>query len=361
MFCVNKVQLALYSFSKVKYFSNRLSHLNSYAIVFKEYGDPNKVLEKTQCDVSDDLESSQVLIKILASSINPADINIIQGKYAIKPKLPAIAGGEAIGEVLKVGLGVKNLKVGDRVMPAIPASGTWKTHGVYKDSDLIEIDKDIPLQSAVTLSTNPCTAYRMLKDFVHLKEGDTVIQNGANSAVGQAAIQIAKHLKINTINVVRDRPNLESLKSYLADLGATHVVAENELRSPIMSDIFKQIPKPSLGFNCVGGKSAAELIRHMTNKGTLVTYGGMSKLPLTISTACLIFNDIRVVGYWMSRWVMEHSNEERSVMLKELTDIVKRGGLKPPTHREVDFDNFKDAVAKSMEEYVTEKQIIVMK
>lgn len=45
----------------------------------------------------------------------------------------------------------------------------------------------------------------MLKDFVTLQKGDTVIQNGSNSGVGQAVIQIAKAWGINTINVVRSR------------------------------------------------------------------------------------------------------------------------------------------------------------
>jgi trans-2-enoyl-CoA reductase len=45
----------------------------------------------------------------------------------------------------------------------------------------------------------------MLSDFRELSEGDYVIQNGANSAVGQAVIQIAAARKLHTINVVRDR------------------------------------------------------------------------------------------------------------------------------------------------------------
>ena len=48
------------------------------------------------------------------------------------------------------------------------------------------------------MRTNPGTAFRMLKDFVDLQEGDMVIQNGANSAVGRAVIEIAKVLKLKT-------------------------------------------------------------------------------------------------------------------------------------------------------------------
>lgn len=62
------------------------------------------------------------------------------------------------------------------------------------------------------LNVNPCTAYRMLKDFVNLKSGDTVIQNGANSAVGQFVIQLCKIFGYKSINIVRDRTDIDCLK-----------------------------------------------------------------------------------------------------------------------------------------------------
>lgn len=62
------------------------------------------------------------------------------------------------------------------------------------------------------LNVNPCTAYRMLKDFVELKPGDTIIQNGGNSAVGQMVIQLCKEWNYKSVSVVRDRPNIQELK-----------------------------------------------------------------------------------------------------------------------------------------------------
>ena len=55
----------------------------------------------------------------------------------------------------------------------------------------------------------------MLLDFVNLKPGDVVIQNGANSAVGQAVMQIAKTMNVKTVNVVRDRDDIDQLKQRL--------------------------------------------------------------------------------------------------------------------------------------------------
>lgn len=80
------------------------------------------------------------------------------------------------------------------------------------------------------MTVNTPTAFRMLSDFETMHPGDTVIQNGANSGVGQAAIQIAKSMGLNSINVVRDRPNLQELKDFLKSLGADFVVTEEELR-----------------------------------------------------------------------------------------------------------------------------------
>ena len=77
-------------------------------------------------------------------------------------------------------------------------SGTWTTRFVDKESSFVQIRKDISVLSAATLRTNPGTAYRMLKDFVNLQEGDVVIQNGSNSAVGRAVIEIANVLKLKT-------------------------------------------------------------------------------------------------------------------------------------------------------------------
>lgn len=62
------------------------------------------------------------------------------------------------------------------------------------------------------LNVNPCTAYRMLKDFVQLKPGDVVIQNGGNSAVGQLVIQLCKVWGFKSVNIIRDRPDVQCLK-----------------------------------------------------------------------------------------------------------------------------------------------------
>ena len=97
------------------------------------------------------------------------ELSFIQGTYPIKPKLPAIGGGEGVGEVLSVGPEVKNLKIGDWVFPGGNMRGTWTTRVVDDESNFVHVRNDISVLSAATLRTNPGTAYRMLKDFVDLQ------------------------------------------------------------------------------------------------------------------------------------------------------------------------------------------------
>lgn len=142
--------------------------------------------------------------------------------------------------VFQVGKNVTHIKAGDLVIPSQSGLGTWRTCGLVKASQLYAINKSVPIHFAATLNVNPPTAYRMLKDFVQLKTGDIVIQNAGNSAVGRYVIQvfcfkaiisfqIGRIRGLKTINVIRDRPDVDKLKNELKSLGATEVFTEEEV------------------------------------------------------------------------------------------------------------------------------------
>lgn len=243
---------------------------------------------------------------------------------------------------------VSNLSVGDRVVPFQTGIGTWTTHAIYKATSLKRIPKELGILEASTITVNPPTAYRMLKDFIELSPGDTVIQNGANSAVGQAVFQLCREWKLNCIGVVRDRPNIDELRTYLKSLGAAEVLTEEQVRT---TQIFKsgQFKKPRLGLNCVGGKSSTEMVRHLGDKAALVTYGGMSREPVIAPTAALIFKDIAFRGFWMTRWTKENqSSPERDAMFDELIKLMLEKKFQGPTAKQVPFADFKEGLANAL-------------
>ena len=342
--------------------SRSMSSLSSQEIRYKEHGDPNSVLYLENCQVSKTLKPTEVLVKMLMAPINPSDINMVEGTYHMLPQLPAVCGNEGVGEVLDVGSEVSGLSPGDWVIPASTGFGTWRNVAVSDQEMVRKVPNDVPAISAATIMVNPCTAYRMLKDFVCLHEGDSVIQNGANSAVGQAVIQIAREWGFKTINVVRNRPDIDQLTDYLKSLGATHVVTEEFARSHQMKELVKSMGSPpKLAFNTVGGDSATNMIKHLNSKGVMVTYGGMSKKPVTISTGALIFKRVRLTGYWNAKWVQENKeNPELVRMFDDLFDLVRECKLLPPVSETFSLSDFKVAVKSSLEGYKGSKKVFVM-
>lgn len=312
-------------------------------LVISEFGDPIKVVKLQEDDLKQP-NDDEVLVQMMVASINPADINTVQGKYPVKPELPGVPGFEGVGKIVQVGKNVKDLSVNDVVIPNIEAFGTWRTHCVVKPNTVLKIPNDVPLIEVAGISSNTSTAYRMLKDFVDLKPGDCVVQNGGNSAAGQNVIQFCKAWGIQSINVVRNRPDIEELKSYLTELGATYVLTEEEFRSTELIKS-KQVPPAKLALNCVGGKSASELMRKLGQKGVIVTYGGMSREPVIIPTSLLIFKDIEARGYWMTRWTQENRHSEaRKQMYNEIMGLMKQGKIKAPAHKLISLDNYREAL-----------------
>ncbi|XP_056364874.1 enoyl-[acyl-carrier-protein] reductase, mitochondrial isoform X1 [Oenanthe melanoleuca] len=330
-------------------------------LLYERHGEPAAVVQLKELEVPK-LGDCDVHVKMLAAPINPADINMIQGTYPLLSPLPAVGGSEGVGEVLEVGRRVAALKPGDWVIPADAGLGTWRTRAVFPEELLLKVPSDIPVLCAATLSVNPCTAFRMLADFESLVPGDSVIQNAANSGVGQAVIQIARASGIKTINVVRNRPDLPNLVERLMALGADHVITEEMLRKPEMKDIFKSIPRPRLALNCVGGKSTTEMLRHLQPKGTMVTYGGMAKQPVMVPVSAFIFRDVRLRGFWMTQWRKEHAREQERVaaMLDALCQLLRRGQLTAPACTEVPLQHYRAALERSVTPFVSSKQILLL-
>lgn len=127
----------LFHFTGLSSMYQRISRFAS-KLVYSEYGDPIKVIHKEKEDVLEP-ETKQVLIKMLAAPVNPADINTIQGKYPSKPPLPAVPGNEGVGVIEKVGPEVEGLCEGDHVVPLTNNLGTWRTHLVLPTNNILKV------------------------------------------------------------------------------------------------------------------------------------------------------------------------------------------------------------------------------
>ncbi|KAL8496780.1 hypothetical protein ACS0TY_020454 [Phlomoides rotata] len=329
----------------VRSFSSAMSPA-SKAVVYEEQGPPDVV-----CKVKElppvPLKDEDVCVRMLAAPINPSDINRVEGVYPVRPAVPAVGGYEGVGEVHSVGSAVKGLCPGDWVIPSPPSSGTWQTYVVKEQSVWHRIDKSTPMEYAATITVNPLTALRMLEDFLDLKSGDAVVQNGATSIVGQCIIQLARVRGIHSINIIRDRPGSDEVKQRLKKLGASEVFTENQLEVKNVKSLLADIPEPAIGFNCVGGNASSLVLKFLSQGGTMVTYGGMSKRPIIVPTSSFIFKDLSLRGFWLQKWLSSEKTKECREMIDYLLSLTRSGELKYDMEL-CPFDQFPTALDKAL-------------
>jgi NADPH:quinone reductase-like Zn-dependent oxidoreductase len=303
---------------------------------FAAYGVPEQVAacEEFECEAGPGC--GEVLVKMLASPINPADINFIEGVYGIKPPLPATAGLEGCGEVLAVGAGVGEIEPGALVM-RLRGYGSWASLQLVPAADLLVLPAGVdPLQAAM-LKVNPMTAWLMITGGGKPAPGSWLAQNAANSGVGQCVIQLAKILGLQTLNLVR-RP--EAMPPLL-DLGADSVLLDEP------GWVENAPARPPLALNAVGGDSATRLMDALAEKGRLVTYGAMSKQGVKVPNKFLLFKGIELHGFWLTRWLREAPADEITSAYRQLAGWMAEGKLKVAIEATYPLDRAKEAIARA--------------
>lgn len=307
-------------------------------VQFSRFGEPGDVLEIVPLGELQAIEG-QALVKLLASPINPADVNTVQGIYGIKPALPAVPGMEACGEVVSCPGG--ELAPGTRVI-FLRRGGAWATETLVPVGSLLPVPEDMDPEQASMLGVNPLTALRLMEGFRSLKEGDWIVQNAANSNVGRCVIQLARERGVSTINLVR-RPEL---REELVSLGAT-VVLEDDPDMVAAALEASGGARPGLAFNAVGGDSALRQMDLLARRGIQVTYGAMGRRSLKVPNKFLIFKELTLTGFWLSQWLNEASGEERNSSYAALAQLVMDGKLQQAVERTYPLREAKEACRRA--------------
>ncbi len=306
-------------------------------LVFPRTGSPSEVLEVSGFRKIPPKEG-EILVRISAAPLNPADLNFIEGTYGVKPELPAIPGIEGCGIVETSAS--PDFRTGDRVLFLRRAS-TWATHATVPADTAFKLPDGIdPLQAAL-LKVNPATAWRLLHGFADLKPGDWIVQNAGNSAVGRCVIQLARALGLRTVSFLRKPDLFEELRQ----LGGDHVAPDDETGFASAREILGGA-RAAAAFNAVGGESALRLMKLLRDGAPHVTYGAMGRKPLTIPNGLLIFKDIRIHGLWVTRWIENAPPGEIRAVYHDLANRVLAGTLVQKIDSTFPLEDFRSALAR---------------
>lgn len=309
-------------------------------VIMLRAGDPQEVIQLEDAPEPPPCGPHEALVELVASPIHPADLLTIRGLYpGATERLPKVPGKEGVARVLATGELVRHLKPGDLTPVLLPHDGVWQQRQVLPAENLIALPPGgDPLQYAMGI-VNPATALLMLKE-APLALGDWVIQNAANSSVGQYLIQLARRRGLRTINVVRR----EDVAGRLHDLGADVVLTDGE-------DLPQRVAKAigaaavKLAIDAVAGDAAARLAACLAPGGLLLNYGLLSGRNLEVSPGHLISGGITVRGFWLMPAFEKLGESGRAQVLGELIALVSSGELKADIDAVYPLDRVLEALA----------------
>src|ERR1700716_192474 len=162
------------------------------AIVVHEYGGPNVL--KYEDAPRPEPKENEVLVRVIACGVNPADPLIVSGKYAKEfgTHLPLIPGYDVAGIVEKTGAKITKLKIGDGVYGYALFGGGWAEYAVLGEGEAAIKPKSLTYVETAAVPLAALTAWQALIDAAKLSAGQTVLIHGGSGGVGSFAIQIAK-------------------------------------------------------------------------------------------------------------------------------------------------------------------------
>ena len=250
----------------------------------------------------------ELLIKVMASPVNPSDEMVAMGLYGLpnfKPTGEQITspGLEGAGIVVLVGPETENTWVGKRVGMFCESFkfssfyGCWAQYTIKRVEDVVEIPEELNYIDGCYLFVNPLTVMGFWRNIVK-DNHKAVIASCASSSLIKQLYRLCKSRGVEVIPIVRTD---EHVKDYEL-LGCKHAL--NQTNPQFMENLRKLIGemRPSVFFDALGGgELAMDIFRAMPPYSHLYCYGGLAGEGYSgVSFIELCFGKKQMKGYWLS-------------------------------------------------------------
>jgi len=238
-------------------------------------------------------KEGEVLIKVVATTINRPDLVQREGKYPPPPGDSEILGLEVSGVIESLGEGVTGWKVGDRVM-ALVGGGGYAEYAVAYAAHLMPIPESMSFEEAACVCESYITAFLNVFMIGGLEDGQTAIFHGGGGGVNTAAMQLSKALTPNVKTIVTAHP---SKAERVQELGADLVI--DYTTTPDFTDAVKEFTAKK-GVNVVldhvGAKYLAPNMNSLAYKGKLVIIGIISGIKAELNLALMMVKRQQIIG-----------------------------------------------------------------
>jgi NADPH:quinone reductase-like Zn-dependent oxidoreductase len=259
------------------------------AVIVREYGGPEVL--KLEDVLRPEPKENEVLVRVIASGVNPADPLIVSGKYAKEfgTHLPLVPGYDVAGVVERTGAKIDKLKVGDPVYGYVLWGGGWAEYAVMTESEAAAKPKSLTYIEAASVPLVALTAWQALIDAAKLSAGQTVLIHGGSGGVGSMAIQIAKARRAKVIATASTQ-NQDLLRRLGADIAIDYTKTKFEDVAKDVDAVLDPVGKETLarsygvakkgGFiaTLVARLDQAELDKHGIHGASIISHPSAEEL-----------------------------------------------------------------------------------
>ncbi|HEU5155777.1 MAG TPA: NAD(P)-dependent alcohol dehydrogenase [Streptosporangiaceae bacterium] len=326
------------------------------AFVFRSYGSPD-VFALTDVDRPEP-GAGEVLVRVRATSVQPADWHLMRGEPYFARLLPgplglrrpkiSILGADVAGRVEAVGANVTGFRPGDEVFGLLGGGGFAEYVCVGADL-LAPKPKNLSFEQAAAMPLAGITALYGLRGTGRLQSGQKVLINGASGGVGTFAVQIAKASGAHVTAVCGSR-NVDLVRSIGAD----------EVIDYTARDFTRREERYDLLLDVAGSRSGWVCRRVLTRKGTFVAVGG--RPGRWLQPAGHIFAALASSPFVSQRMVFAdvYGRADRKESLTTLTELVEAGKIAPVIDRTYPFEDIPAALAYQEQGHAPGKVVVTV-
>ncbi|MEE6269798.1 zinc-dependent alcohol dehydrogenase family protein [Streptomyces diastatochromogenes] len=264
--------------------------------------------------------AGEVVVRMLAATVNPSDEVSVSGAYGSRTSFPMVPGFEGVGVVEAVGPGVPGRALGRRVLP-LGSAGNWQRYKRLGHSWCVPVPDDVSDDVACFAYINPLTATLMVDRFCGPGVREVVV-TAAGSAIGRHLAELLTARGITPVGIVRGTSGRG-----VADASRWRaVIATNE---PGWCERLRAAVGPrgaDVTFDCVGGAVGGDAFALTAGDGAFVHYGLLSGTPLP--AACFAGGGgARVELFRLRDTVQKDRGRHLPALFAPVFDNLRRGRL----------------------------------
>jgi len=273
-------------------------------------------------------KAGEVLIRVAAAGVNRPDTMQRAGHYPPPPGAPDIPGLEIAGEIVALGDGVKEWRIGSNVT-ALVAGGGYAEYCAAPAPQCLPIPKGLSATEAASLPETFFTVWSNVFDRARMAPGESFLVQGGSSGIGVTAIQMVKAFGHTVLATAGSREKCDAC----VKLGATRAINYK-------TEDFAAVAKEATGgkgvdviLDMVGGDYVDRELKCLADDGRIVIIAFLGGAKATLNLGDILRRRLVVTGSALRPRSVEFKGAIAKALREKVWPLIESGKIRAVVHK----------------------------